>query len=101
MKGTENQIKWAEEIKAATIETIDYVIRCLRDGVRNQLSETLIAELQDQREALIACDNAVDIIYCFDSVQSSDALLRRAEAFNAACRYRRPENDTQRKMLGR
>ena len=102
MKGTEKQIKWAEEIKAATIEAIDQGIVVIRQRMAGHpKAEAVIAKMEGQREALIACDTASDIIDCFSGVKPADPIEKRCAAFAAACNVRSANNDTQRKMLGK
>ena len=102
MKGTEKQIKWAEEIKAATIEAIDQGIIVVRQRMAGHpKANVVIAQMEGQREALIACDTAWDIIDCFSGVNPADPVDKRCAAFSAACRVRVAANDTQRKLLGK
>ena len=106
MKGTEKQIAWAEDIKAATAEAIMALIadgeNCAANpkyaAMKGQI-EAKIATLNAQLSALNACDTACDIIDCFSGISLRDPLPARIKAFAAACRVRLANNNTQRKLL--
>lgn len=101
MKGTEKQIAWASEIKTATVEALEAGIEMIKVqmGSHPQAS-AVICKMEEQLKSLIECDSAADIIDCFGGVKSSDPVEKRCAAFTAACRARKANNDTQRKLLG-
>lgn len=101
MKGTEKQIKWAEEIKTATLEAIDKVIADGQKYAGTPKADALLNKLAEQREAVETCENAGDMIECFGCVKASDPIGARCKAFAAACRVGSPNTPTQHKMLGK
>lgn len=104
MKGTEKQIAWAEDIKAAIIEGIDFTLAALEQERNNpkyaHLVDSRIDQIRNQRAALISCDTAYDIIDCFSGVSNCRTPLDKASAFASACRVIAGNNPTQRKLLG-
>lgn len=100
MRGTEKQIRWAEEIKAATLEAIDALIADGQNYIGNPKADALLVKLAAQREALEGCEYAGDVINCFMYVKASDPVEERCKMFASACKIKAPENDIQRKMLG-
>lgn len=101
MKGSEKQIKWAEDIKAATIEAIEQGINVIQSQMAGHpQTAAVVANLEAQKQALIECESAADIIDCFSGIKASDPVEKRCNAFGAACRARKANNEMQRKLLG-
>ena len=101
MKGTEKQIKWAEEIKTATLEAIDHLIIEGQEYKGNPKADALLSKLAGQREALETCEYAGDIIDCFRYIKATDGIKERCANFAAACKVFAANNPTQRKLLGK
>ena len=101
MRGTEKQIKWAEEIKAATLEAIDKIITDGQKYAGTPKADALLEKLAAQREALKTCEYAGDIIDCFQYIDASAPLEARCKAFVAACRVNYPNTPAQKMMLGK
>lgn len=101
MKGTEKQIKWASDIKAKIIEIIDALIadgeRCAVNpefaAMQSKIKAKLDA-LNDQKNAIENCETSWDIIDCFERVSN-------AKEFASRCRVHLPQNETQKRLLGR
>lgn len=105
MRGTEKQIKWAEEIQKTTLETIDFMIdysdKESRKVVPAEKVDALISKLTRVREALVNAPYAGDIIDCFQLVRADATMQSRVGSVMTALKINVAESDYQHKLLDR
>lgn len=73
MKGTEIQVKWAEDIKATTIKTIETMLAMTANDPRANTDAAKAARAKVTRalEAVRSCENAPDLIEVYNGVSSA------------------------------
>ena len=73
MKGTEKQIKWAEDIKVTVIKTIETMLTMTANDPRakTDAAKARVAKVTRALEAVKACDNASDLIEVYQGVSST------------------------------
>lgn len=75
MKGTEKQIKWAEDIKAAVIKTIETMLTMTANDPRanTDAAKAVRAKVTRALDAVKACDNAHDLIEVYQGVSTANS----------------------------
>lgn len=70
MKGTEKQVKWAEDIQTAVISTIDSVMAMTANDPMANTEKAMEAraKFQRARDAVAACEDAGHIIAVYQTV---------------------------------
>lgn len=73
MKGTEKQITWAEDIKAATIKTIETMLSMTANDPRanTDAAKAVRAKVTRALDAVRACEDAGDLITVYQGVSST------------------------------
>lgn len=73
MKGSEKQIKWAEDIKTAVITTIDNLLAAAANDPRcnTEDAKDARAKMLRARDAVAACEDAHDLIEVYGSLVSA------------------------------
>ena len=104
MKGTEKQIKWAEDIQRKVIETIDLMFEMVRDDPRSQTeaAQKAQAKVARARQAVAECESAHDLIEVYGSVKTSAPAKDNIGPVSAAIRNRFGIDRTpaQKKLIG-
>ena len=79
MKGTEKQIKWAEDIQNIVVTIIDNMLAATANDPRanTDAAKAARAKFRRARDAVATCDDAHDLIEVYEGVSS-----RRSERDN-------------------
>lgn len=67
----------------------------------NDKMNAVMSRLAKQKEAIETCEKDANMIDVYRGIRARDTLEERAREFGAIWRVHLPQNDEQRRMLGR
>ena len=105
MKGTEKQIAWAEDIKAAVINTIDTMLEMASGDPRSntEAAKAAQAKFRRARDMVASCENAHDLIEVYKGVSAKNSFQQNAKAVSSIITNRfktQYETTTQQALIG-
>lgn len=104
MKGTEKQIKWAEDIKKVVVATLDRMLEMTANDPRanNERGRAVRAKFERARNAVAACEDAHDLIEVYQTVdtRANDASLMRMVGAAVNNKLKLDLTDSQKALIG-
>lgn len=105
MKGTEKQIKWADEIKETVTKAIDQIVNEMvsdpRYDANNAKMAAVVADAKAIAEAIKNVECAANLVFVYGDVRASMTSAEVWRTIRAARKFTVANNEEQKKLLNR